>query len=236
MAPSSLPFDNRYLKALIERTETGRISTWVSSQAIIGILRHFKHNEIDSKKSYLSLQQGLGREEREWIVACDGLVRLASGGLSKGMLGEAELGGWDAQRLRLIDAAQRIVQCEEVPGSRELVATRYYTPYCFGAAFGLIISAVHDLQHHPNGHFAGKLGGRPVKSVIPDGVEPPELVNIKKKRRGPRAGKAYRGIKRRNWLERRRNRLLIAVHNRLIVYESSDSNDSEVREESEEDD
>ncbi|KAK5704774.1 hypothetical protein LTR17_021587 [Elasticomyces elasticus] len=223
MAPSSLPFDNRYLKALVERTETGRISTWISSQAIIGILRHFKHNEIDGRKRYQSLQQGLGQEEKAWNVACDGLVRLASRGLSKGMLGKAELGVWDAQRLRLIDAAQRIVQCEEVPGSREFVATRFYTPYCFRAAFGLILSAIHDLQHRPNGHFAGKLGGRPVKSVISDGVEPPEPVKIRKKRRGPRGGKAYRGVKRQKWYARRSKRLLMNDPNRLWICDSSES-------------
>ncbi|KAK3644367.1 hypothetical protein LTR56_009619 [Elasticomyces elasticus] len=175
MAPSSLPFDDRYIKDLVKRAETGRISTWISSQAIIGILRHFKHNEIDGKKRYQSLHQGLGQKEEDWDEARNGLIRLASRGLSKGLLGEAELGVWDAQRLRLIDAAQRIVQCEEVPGCQELVATRYYTPYCFRAAFGLILSAVHDLQHQPRGYFSSKLGGRPVRSVISDGVEPPEL-------------------------------------------------------------
>ncbi|KAK5684833.1 hypothetical protein LTS10_002908 [Elasticomyces elasticus] len=223
MAPSPLPFDDRYIKDLVERTEIGRISTWIGSQAITGILRHFKHNEIDGKKRYQSLQQGLGQGEKEWNVACDGLIRLASGGLSKGMLGEAELAVWDAQRLRLIDAAQRIVQCEEVPGSQALVATRYYTPYCFRAAFGLILSAVHDLRHHPNGHFAAKLGGRPVKSVISTGIEPPEPIKIRKKRRGPRAGKAYRGIKFRKWLERRRNRLLMNDPNRLWICDTSES-------------
>ncbi|KAK5725947.1 hypothetical protein LTR15_004137 [Elasticomyces elasticus] len=239
MAPSLLPFDDRYVKDLVKRTEIGLISTWISSQAIIGILRHFKHNEIDGKKRYQSLLQGFGQKEKDWNVTRDGLVRLASRGLSKGMLGEAELGLWDAQRLRLIDAAQRIVQCEEVPGSQALVATRYYTPYCFRAAFGLILSAVHDLQYQPHGHFSSKLGGRPVKSVISTGIEPPEPpepIKMRKKRRGPRAGKAYRGIKTRKWLERRRNRLRIAVYSRAINYESGDSQGSEISEESEEDD
>ncbi|KAK5703845.1 hypothetical protein LTR97_002858 [Elasticomyces elasticus] len=223
MAPSSLPFDDRYIKDLVDRPDVGRISTWIDSQATIGILRHFKHNEIDGKKRYQSLQQGLGQKEQDWNMARDGLVRLASRGLSKGVLGEGELDIWDAQRLRLIDAAQRIVQCEEVPGSQELVATRYYTPYCFRAAFGLILSAVHDLQHQPHGHFSSKLGGRPVMSVISTGIEPPNPVKIRKKRRGPRGGKAYRGVQRQKWLKRRRDRLQMNDPSRLWVCDTSES-------------
>lgn len=133
---------------------------WVKSRKMLGYLKNFKRNEIDSTQQYEGMRTVLaGLDAEGWMKFWDEIVE-------SGLNVQEKLTGANAKErlmMRWTKIADEITWLQDVPGTDPVTFSSVGLRHRFKSCVGLLLTVIKDLQDNPSGFFAGKLGGHAVQ-------------------------------------------------------------------------